>query len=65
MFGTDIKIRVQLVIHLGVNHKGKVFTRNEDVEKEITASRSTPERVEAIIGQTLTDIFDAYFSSPY
>jgi hypothetical protein len=53
------------VIHLGVKNEGKVFTRNVDVEKEITVSRSTPERVEAIINQILTDIFDAYFSSPY
>lgn len=65
LFGRDIKITVQLVIRLGVNHEGKVFTRNEYVEKEITAPRSTRERVKAIIGQTSTDNFDFYFSSPY
>jgi hypothetical protein len=65
LFGTTIKTTVQLVIHLGVKHEGKVFTRNVDIEKEITVPRSTPERVEAILNQILTDIFDAYFSSPY
>jgi hypothetical protein len=65
LFRTNIKTTVQLVIHLGVKNEGKVFTRNTDVEKEITVPRSTPERVEAIINQILTDIFDAYFSSPY
>jgi hypothetical protein len=65
LFRTNIKTTVQLVIHLGVKNEGKVFTRNVDVEKEITVSRSTPERVEAIISQILGDIFDAYFSSPY
>jgi hypothetical protein len=53
------------VIHLGVKKEAKVFTRNADVEKEITVSRSTPERVEAIISQILSDIFDTFFSSPY
>jgi hypothetical protein len=65
LFRTNIKTTVQLVIHLGVKNEGKVFTRNADVEKEITVSRSTPERVEAIINQILSDIFDAFFSSPY
>jgi len=64
-FRTNIKTTVQLTIHLGVKHEGKVFTRNADVEKEMTVPRSTPERVEGIINQVLTDIFDAYFSSPY
>jgi hypothetical protein len=65
LFRTNIRTTVQLVIHLGVKNKGEVFTRNVDVEKEITVPRSTPERVETIINQTLTDIFDTYFSSPY
>jgi len=65
LFGTTIKTTVQLVIHLGVKHEGKVFMRNADIEREITVPRSTPERVEAIFNQILTDIFDAYFSSPY
>ena len=65
LFGTTIKTTVQLVIHLGVKHESKVFMRNADIEREITVPRSTPERVEAIFNQILTDIFDAYFSSPY
>jgi hypothetical protein len=47
-----------------VKNEGKVFTQNADIEKEITVPRSTPGRLEAIINQILTDIFDAYFSSP-
>jgi len=65
LFRTNIKTTVQLVIHLGVKNEGKVFTRNAEVEKEITVSRSTPQRVEAIINQIISDIFDTFFSSPY
>jgi uncharacterized lipoprotein YajG len=61
----NIKTVVQLVIHLGVRSEGKVFTRNVEMEKEITVLRSTPERVGAIISEILTDIFDTFFSSPY
>jgi uncharacterized lipoprotein YajG len=65
LFRTNIKTTVQLVIHLGVKNEGRVFTRNAEVEKEITVSRSTPQRVEAILNQMLSDIFDTFFSSPY
>lgn len=65
LFRTKIKNTVQLVIYLGVKSEVKVFKREVDVEKEITVSRSTPERVEAIFNQILNDIFDAFFSSPY
>ena len=65
LFGTKVKTVVQLVIHLGVKKEGKVFTRNLEVEKEATVTRSTPERVEAVINQILNDIFDPYFSNPY
>jgi len=65
LFKTNIKTVVQLVIHLGVKKEDKVFTRNVEVEKEITVARSTPERVEAMINQILTEIFDTYFSNPY
>jgi len=50
---------------LGVKEERKVYTRNIDVEKEVTAVRSTPERVEEIINQMLADVFDSYFSNPY
>jgi hypothetical protein len=36
-----------------------------EMEREMTVARSTPERVEAMINQMLTDIFDSYFSNPY
>ena len=65
LFKTDVKTVVQLVIHLGVKKEGKVFTRNVEVEKEMTVARLTPEKVEATINQILTDVFDAYFSNPY
>jgi hypothetical protein len=48
-----------------VKKEGKVFTRNVEVEKEMTVARSTPERVETMINQILTDVFDTYFSDPY
>jgi hypothetical protein len=64
-FKTNVKTIVQLVIHLGVKKEGKVFTRNVETEKEMTVPRSTPERVEVMINQILTEIFDSYFSNPY
>jgi hypothetical protein len=64
-FRTIVRTTVQCVIHLGVKKEGKVFTRNVEVEKEMTVARSTPEKVEAMINQILTDIFDSYFSNPY
>jgi hypothetical protein len=65
LFGTNVKAIVQFVIHLGVRKEGKVFTRNLEVEKEMTVTRSTPERVEAMMNQILAEIFDSYFSNPY
>jgi hypothetical protein len=63
--GTKIKTEIRLDIHLGVKQEGRVYSRKVDVEKEVTVVRSTPERVEEMINQMLTDIFDAYFSNPY
>jgi hypothetical protein len=65
LFRTNVRTIVQMVIHLGVRKESKVFTRNVEAEKEMTVSRSTPERVEAVINQILTEIFDSYFSNPY
>jgi hypothetical protein len=65
LFNTNIKTKIQLTIHLGVKNEGAVFTKNNEIEKEITVSRSTPARVETIINQILSDIFDAFLSSPY
>jgi hypothetical protein len=64
-FKTNVKTVVQLVIHLGVKKESKVFTRNVEIEREMTVPRSTPERVEAMINEILTEIFDTYFSNPY
>jgi hypothetical protein len=65
LFRTNIKTGLKFVIHLGVKKEGKVFTRNVEVEKEMPVARSTPERVEMMINQMLTDLFDSYFSNPY
>jgi hypothetical protein len=65
LFRTHVKTAAKFVIHLGVKKEGKVFTRNVEMEREMTVARSTPERVEAMINQMLTDIFDSYFSNPY
>jgi hypothetical protein len=64
-FRTTIKTVVRFVIHLGVKNEGKVYTRNVEMEKEITEARATPEKMEAMINQMLADVFDAYFSNPY
>jgi hypothetical protein len=64
-FKTNVRTVVQMVIHLGVKKEGKVFTRNVETEKEMTVPRSTPERVEAMMNEILTEIFDTYFSNPY
>jgi hypothetical protein len=64
-FKTNVKALVHFVIHLGVKKEGKVFTRNVEIEREMTVTRSTPERVEAMMNGILTEIFDAYFSNPY
>ena len=63
--GTKIKTSIRLAIHWGVKQEGKVYTRNVETEKEITVARSTPARVEEMINQMLTEIFDPYFSNPY
>jgi hypothetical protein len=65
LFGTKVKTSIQLLIHLGVKKEGKVFTRNVEVEKEMTVARLTPEKVEHMINETLTEIFDSFFSDPF
>lgn len=64
-FRTDVKTLIHFIIHLGVKKESKVFTRNVEVEKEITVARLTPERMEEMVNQTLTDIFDSFLSNPY
>jgi hypothetical protein len=50
---------------LGVKRENKGSVRNVDIEKDMTLTRSTPERVERIINQMLADILNDYFSNPY
>jgi hypothetical protein len=64
-FRTDVKTSIHFIIQLGVKKERKVFTRNVEVEKEITVARLTPERMEGMVNQILTDIFDSFLSSPY
>jgi hypothetical protein len=62
---TRSKTWIELRIHLGVKQEGKVFSKNVEVEKEVTVFWWTPEKLEKMINQMLSDIFDAYFSNPY
>ena len=64
-FRTNADTSIRLVIHLGVKGEEKVFIKNVEVEKEVTLARLTPERIEGIVNQVLTDMFDAFFSNPY
>jgi len=64
-FRTKAKTSVHFVIHLGVKKEGKVFTRNVEVEKELTMARLVPEKVEEMVNQALADVFDSFFSNPY
>jgi hypothetical protein len=65
LLGNDVRTSIHLIFHLGVKKEGKVFTRNVEVEKEMTVGRLTPERLEKMVNQILTDIFDNFFSNPY
>jgi hypothetical protein len=64
-FRTTTRIGVRFLIHLGVKKEGKVYTRDVEMDKEITEARSTPEKVEAMLNQILAEVFDSYFSNPY
>jgi len=64
-FRTTLHTRVHFVISLGVKRDGKVYTRNVEVEKEVTLARLNPVIAEQTMNQILTDIFDAFFSNPY
>ena len=62
---TKINTWVYFVIHLGVKKEGKVFTRNVYVGKEEMVSKLTPEKIEQMVNQILTEVFDSFFSNPY
>ena len=65
LFRTELKSTIHFVIHLGVKKEGRVFTRNVEVEKEMTLPRLTAEGMEQTVNEILSDIFDNFFSSPY
>ena len=65
MFRSYAQTSIRLLIHLGVKKEEKVFTRNVEVEKEVTLPRLTPETMEGAINEILRDIFDSFFSNPY
>jgi len=48
-----------------VKKEEKVFTRNVEVEKEVTLPRLTPEAMEGALNEILRDILDSFFSNPY
>ena len=62
---TELNSVIHFVIHLGVKKEGRVFTRNVEVEKEMTFPRLTPEKIEQTTNEILSDIFDNFFSNPY
>ncbi|MGQ9647753.1 MAG: hypothetical protein ACUVWO_14605, partial [Thermodesulfobacteriota bacterium] len=64
-FRTHTKTSVHLVVHLGVKKEGKVFSKNVEVNREVTLARLTPERVEGTFNEILREIFDSFFSNPY
>ncbi len=64
-FRTEARTSVSLVIHLGVKKEGMVFTKNVEVEKEITVFRLTLEIVEEQVNRILRDILDGFLSNPY
>jgi len=64
-FRTNAKTSVHLIIHLGVKKEGKVFSKNVEVEREVTLPRLTPEGMEKTFNDILTEIFDSFFSNPY
>jgi len=65
VFHTNVRTSVALLIHLGVRQDGKVYTRNVEVEREVTTYGLSPDKAEEILNQVLTEIFDSYFSNPY
>ena len=64
-FQSKLNTSMHFVFHLGVKREGKVFTRNVEVEREVSFFSVTPEKVEALVNQILTDIFDNFLSNPY
>lgn len=64
-FRTNVKTSVNFLFHLGIKRGGKVFTRNVEVEKDVTLTRLTTEKIEEMVNKIISDIFDSFFSSPY
>ncbi len=63
-FRTQVVVRAQFVIHLGIKREGKVYTKNMEMEKEFYLPRLTPQRMEQTANQVLSEIFDHFFSHP-
>ena len=61
----NVNASIYLNIYLGVKKEGKVFAQKVYMGKEKTVANPTPERVEQIVNQLLTDIFDSFFSNSY
>jgi hypothetical protein len=64
-FRTNAKTSINLVIHLGVKKEGKVFSKNVEVNREVTLPRLTREGMEKTLNDILAEIFDSFFSNPY
>jgi hypothetical protein len=64
-FRTKAKTSIHLAVHLGVKKEMKVFSKDVEVNREVTLARLTPEWMEKTFNEILTEIFDSFFSNPY
>jgi hypothetical protein len=60
-FQSNLKTSIHLVFHVGVKREGKVFTRNVEVEREMTLFSVTPERVGTMVNQILAHVSNTPF----
>ena len=63
--GAKMITSIYLVIRLGVEKEGKIFTRNVYVMKERTVPVLTPDEVEQTLNRNLSRTFDEFLSNPY
>jgi hypothetical protein len=62
---TNVRTSVGLLIHLGVKQQGKVYTRNVEMEREMTTYGLSADKAQETLNQIMTEVFDSYFSNPY
>ena len=65
MIQTNVRTSVGLLLYLGVQKEGKVYTRKLESEREMAIYSLTPEKAEEIQNKMLAEILDSYLSNPY